>query len=54
MNATTDVLIIGGSLGGVAAALAVARWGHTVILTEETNWLGGQLTAQGVPLDETV
>jgi hypothetical protein len=52
MNPTTDVLIIGGSLGGVAAALAVTRVGYTVILTEETNWLGGQLTAQGVPLDE--
>ncbi len=48
----TDVLIIGGSLGGVAAALAVARMGRSVILTEETAWIGGQATAQGVPLDE--
>jgi hypothetical protein len=48
----TDVLIIGGSLGGVAAALAVARMGRNVILTEETAWIGGQATTQGVPLDE--
>lgn len=26
--------------------------GHSVILTEETDWLGGQLTAQVVPPDE--
>jgi len=47
-----DVLVIGGSLGGVAAALAAARLGAKVILTEETDWIGGQATAQGVPLDE--
>ena len=48
----TDVLIIGGSFGGVAAALAAARMGSNVILTEETAWIGGQATTQGVPLDE--
>lgn len=48
----TDIAIIGGGLGGVAAALAAARLGRTVVLTEETDWLGGQLTSQGVPPDE--
>jgi glycine/D-amino acid oxidase-like deaminating enzyme len=48
----TDILIVGGGLGGVAAALAAARLGRTVILTEPTDWLGGQLTAQAVPPDE--
>jgi len=48
----TDVLVIGGSFGGVAAALAAARMGRSVILTEETDWIGGQATTQGVPLDE--
>jgi hypothetical protein len=48
----TDVAIIGGGLGACAAALAAARLGHRVILTEETHWIGGQLTNQAVPPDE--
>jgi len=48
----TEILIIGAGLGGCAAALAAARLGRRVILTEETDWLGGQLTVQAVPLDE--
>lgn len=48
----TDVLVVGGGLGGVAAALAIASLGKRVILTEETSWIGGQLTAQAVPPDE--
>ena len=48
----TDVAIIGGGLGACAAALAAARLGRRVILTEETHWLGGQLTNQAVPPDE--
>jgi hypothetical protein len=48
----TDVAIIGGGLGACAAALAAARVGRRVILTEETAWVGGQLTNQGVPPDE--
>lgn len=47
-----DVLVVGGGLGGVAAALAAAEAGCSVTLTEETDWLGGQLTAQAVPPDE--
>jgi hypothetical protein len=52
-EATADVVIVGGSTGGVAAALAACRAGtRKVILTEETAWIGGQLTAQIVPPDE--
>lgn len=47
-----DLVIIGGGLGGCAAALAAARNGLRVILTEETDWIGGQLTSQAVPPDE--
>jgi 2-polyprenyl-6-methoxyphenol hydroxylase-like FAD-dependent oxidoreductase len=51
-EASADVLIVGGGLGGTAAGLAAARLGCRVLLTEETDWIGGQLTAQGVPPDE--
>ena len=48
-----EVLVVGGGTGGVAAALAAASAGRRVVLLEETDWLGGQLTAQGVSaLDE--
>ncbi len=47
-----DAVIAGGGLGGVAAALAAARAGLRVAMTEETDWIGGQLTQQGVPPDE--
>jgi hypothetical protein len=48
----TDIAIIGGGLGACAAAIAAARLGRRVILTEETHWVGGQLTNQAVPPDE--
>ncbi|MGV2901425.1 FAD-dependent oxidoreductase [Microbacterium sp. AGC62] len=47
-----DLLIIGGGVGGVSAALAALRRGRSVIMTEQTPWLGGQLTSQLVPSDE--
>src|SRR5260221_9647929 len=47
-----DLAVIGGGTGGVAAALVAARHGLNVILTEETDWIGGQLTSQAVPPDE--
>ncbi len=47
-----DVIIAGGGLGGCAAAIAALRSGLSVILTEETDWIGGQITQQGVPPDE--
>lgn len=47
-----DVAVIGGGLGGVAAALAAASGGRRVLLTEDSDWLGGQLTSQAVPPDE--
>lgn len=47
-----DVLIIGGGTGGCAAAMTACRMGLRVIMTEPTDWIGGQLTSQGVPPDE--
>ena len=47
-----DFVVIGGGLGGCAAAISALRSGLSVIMTEETDWIGGQLTSQGVPPDE--
>ena len=48
-----DVAVIGGGMGGVAAALAAAQSGMRVLLSEQTDWLGGQMSSQGVSaLDE--
>ncbi|TDD07733.1 FAD-dependent oxidoreductase [Nonomuraea deserti] len=50
---TADVVIVGGGLGGVAAALAAAEAGRSVVLTCAEESLGGQITTQLVPaLDE--
>lgn len=48
----TDLLVVGGGLGGIAAALGALRAGRTVVISEEYDWLGGQLTSQAVPPDE--
>lgn len=50
--AGADLVIAGGGLGGVAASIAALRNNLKVILIEETDWIGGQLTSQGVPPDE--
>ena len=52
LRAQADVVVIGGGVGGCAAAIAAAKAGMRVIMTEETDWIGGQLTQQAVPPDE--
>jgi len=49
---TCDVLVLGGGLGGVAAAEAAASDGACVIVVEPTSVLGGQLTSQLVPVPD--
>ncbi len=44
----TDVLVIGGGVGGTAAAIQSARMNMKTILVERTTMLGGMLTAAGV------
>jgi len=52
-EAACDILIAGAGAGGFAAALRAAGRGHSVCLSDETDWLGGQITAGGVSaLDE--
>lgn len=45
---SADLVIAGGGLGGCAAAVAALRNGLRIIMTEETDWIGGQLTQQGL------
>lgn len=47
-----EILVLGGGLGGCAAALAGAMAGRRVLLAIEGEWLGGQLTSQAAPPDE--
>ena len=49
----TEILIVGGGLGGCAAAIAATQLGHCVVVTEPTPWLGGQVTSQAVPPNPT-
>lgn len=43
-----DVVVVGAGTGGVAAAIQAARMNAEVLLLEETDWVGGQLTSGGV------
>lgn len=45
---STDVLIIGGGASGTTAGVQAARLGVRTLIVEETEWLGGMLTAAGV------
>ncbi len=47
-----EVVVVGGGMGGCAAALAACNLGATVIMIEPTDWIGGQVSQQGVPPDE--
>jgi hypothetical protein len=44
----TDILVVGGGASGTAAGVQAARMGASVIIVEETTWLGGMLTSAGV------
>ncbi len=48
-----DILVAGGGLSGSATAYEALLEGKTVCLTEITDWVGGQISAQGTSaLDE--
>ncbi|WP_370527520.1 FAD-dependent oxidoreductase [Trichocoleus sp. FACHB-46] len=50
---TCEVLVAGGGLAGVATAYEALLAGRTVCMTEITDWVGGQISAQGTSaLDE--
>jgi len=39
-----DVLVYGGTPGGLSAAMAAAREGASVVVIEPTQWIGGMVT----------
>jgi hypothetical protein len=43
-----DVIVAGAGSGGIAAAIQARRLGATVLLLEETDWVGGQMGAAAV------
>ena len=48
-----ELLVIGGGLSGVAASYEALLAGKTVCMSEITDWVGGQISAQGTSaLDE--
>ncbi len=50
-----EVIVVGGSLGGIAAAAQAMQAGAQTCLIELTPWLGGQISSQGVSaVDESL
>ena len=45
---TVDVLVIGGSTSGTSAGIASSRLGANTLIVEESPWIGGMFTSQGV------
>ncbi|MSU28461.1 MAG: FAD-dependent oxidoreductase [Pedosphaera sp.] len=43
-----DIVVAGAGTGGWAAAVQAARMGARVLLLEETDWIGGQMSCAGV------
>ncbi|MCL1876401.1 MAG: FAD-dependent oxidoreductase [Synergistaceae bacterium] len=43
-----DVIVAGAGAGGITAAIQAARMGTSVLVIEESSWIGGQMTAAGV------
>jgi len=44
-TASYDVIVVGAGTGGTSAAIAAARHGASVLLVEETGWVGGQMAS---------
>ncbi len=45
---SSAILIIGGGTSGISAGIAAARQGVSTVIVENTEWVGGMLTAAGV------
>lgn len=47
-NIKFDIIVVGGGVSGCAAAIAAGRMGKSVLLVEQSGYLGGALTVCGV------
>ena len=55
LKGSYDIVIAGAGTGGVGVAVQAARMGRSVLLLEETDWIGGQMNAAAVTsMDEGV
>jgi len=55
LKSSYDIVVAGAGMGGIGAAVQAARLGRSVLLLEETDWIGGQMTAAAVTsMDEGV
>ena len=50
-HSATDVVVYGGTPGGITSAISAAREGHSVVLLEQTKHVGG-LSTSGLNRDE--
>lgn len=48
LRGSYDVVIAGAGTGGFGTAMQAARMGASVLLVEETDWIGGQMNAAAV------
>lgn len=48
LEKSVDVLVIGGTTSGISSGLASAREHVNTLIVEETPWLGGMFSSQGV------
>jgi hypothetical protein len=48
IGADYDIIVAGAGTGGWAAAVQATRMGASVLLLEETDWIGGQMSCAGV------
>ncbi len=55
LNSAYDIIIAGAGTGGTGAAIQAARMGASVLLLDETDYIGGQMNAAAVTsMDEGV
>jgi monoamine oxidase len=53
MSTDADVIIIGAGVSGLAAAAALSRSGHSVVILEARHWIGGRVLTRQDPVCHT-